>query len=295
MIRTRILHSTVYHYHEPVGFSRHRLVVRPREGHDVQLELQHLNIMPEHRIFWRRDLFGNSVAFVDFLKKSDTLEIHNEVIVIRRERTSNRTLSDFAGVPVPPIYSPQELPIAEGYLVPVYPEETRGLKSWLRSLPFARGNQDATALVSALNHWIFDNIQYRRREERGVQSPLETLKLASGSCRDMATLLLETVKAAGVAARFSSGYLDSAASAAGKAATHAWIEVYFPEQGWCGVDPTMDVTTGDKHILVGVSWHPRGIMPVSGAYIGEAEVYEKMEVSVKMEKLSSKAAATLHA
>ena len=295
MNRTRILHSTVYRYHEAVAFGRHRLVLRPREGHDVQLERQRLTITPEHRIFWRRDLFGNSVAFVDFLKKSDSLEIHNEVIVVRRELVSSRTLIDFAGVPVPPVYSPQELPIAEGYLVPVYAEEKRGLKSWLRSLPFARGNQDATALVAALSQWIFDNIKYRRREERGVQSPLDTLKLASGSCRDMATLLLETVKAAGLAARFASGYLDSPASAAGKAATHAWIEVYFPEQGWCGVDPTLDVTTSDKHILVGVSWHPRGIMPVSGAYIGDAAAYEKMEVSVKMEKLSAKAAAALHA
>jgi transglutaminase-like putative cysteine protease len=133
--------------------------------------------------------------------------------------------------------------------------------------------------------WIYQNIRYRRREERGVQSPLETLRLAAGSCRDMATLLLEAARSLGIAARFASGYLDSAASAAGRAATHAWTEVYFPEHGWFGFDPTLGEGTSHKHIVTGVSSHPRGVMPVSGSYSGPREHYLDMTVTVKMEPL----------
>ena len=33
----RILHQTVYRYHRPVTFLTHRLVLRPREGHDLRV------------------------------------------------------------------------------------------------------------------------------------------------------------------------------------------------------------------------------------------------------------------
>jgi transglutaminase-like putative cysteine protease len=113
-----------------------------------------------------------------------------------------------------------------------------------------------------------------------VQSPLETLSLASGSCRDMATLLLESTRVLGLASRFASGYLDGTASRAGHAVTHAWAEIYFPEHGWFGCDPSLGEGTSDKHIVCGVSSHPRGVMPVSGSYAGPRSSYRGMTVSV---------------
>ena len=43
-------------------FWPHRLVLRPREGHDVRIEEMRLEIEPEFELEWSRDLFGNSVA-----------------------------------------------------------------------------------------------------------------------------------------------------------------------------------------------------------------------------------------
>ena len=119
-------------------------------------------------------------------------------------------------------------------------------------------------------------------ETRGVQTPLETLKLESGSCRDMATLLLEITRSLAIASRFASGYLDSEASLAGRAATHAWTEIYFPEHGWFGCDPTLGEETSQRHIVSGVSSHPRGVMPISGAYSGPTSSFLGMTVSVKI-------------
>ena len=66
-MRLRIEHTTQYVYARPVTFGRHRLVLRPREGHDLRVERMNLRIIPEPRLMWTRDIFGNSIALVDGL------------------------------------------------------------------------------------------------------------------------------------------------------------------------------------------------------------------------------------
>ena len=61
---------------------------------------------------------------------------------------------------------------------------------------------------------------------------------------------------------------------------HAWAEVYFPEHGWFGCDPSLGEGTSEKHIVCGVSSHPRGVMPVSGYYSGSRRSYLAMDVRV---------------
>lgn len=286
MNRRRIIHTTTYRYAEPVAFGLHRLVVRPREGHDLQVESLDLKIRPAGRVTWHRDLFGNSIAAVIFSEGADLLEFRNDVTILHGDNGSSRGLLEAFPVRFPVEYSGLEKPVAQGYQAAVYPGEVVALSQWVTGLFSPVPGTDAVDLIHAMGLWIYRNIRYRRREDRGVQTPLETLRLASGSCRDMATLLLEAVRSMGLAARFASGYLDSAASAAGRAATHAWTEVYFPEHGWFGFDPTLGEGTSHKHIVTGVSSHPRGVMPVSGSFSGRGELYLGMTVTVKIEPLA---------
>ena len=282
MSRVRIVHTTTYRYAEPVAFGIHRLVVRPREGHDVQVENFSLRISPAGAVSWHRDIFGNSIALASFSESSNFLEFSSEATIFRRDHTSHRRLLDVLPVKFPVQYSHLEKPVALGYLESAYREETSGLRDWTMRTFAPKQGDDAVHLVHEINTWIYHSIRYRRREDRGVQSPLETLELQSGSCRDMATLLLEIVRTLKVASRFASGYLDSAASVAGNAATHAWTEVYFPEHGWFGCDPTLGEHTSQKHIVCGVSSHPRGVMPIIGVYSGATSNYLGMSVSVKI-------------
>ena len=287
MSRIKIIHTTTYRYAEPVAFGIHRLVARPREGHDIQVENFSLRISPAGAVSWHRDIFGNSIALASFSELSDFLEFASEAIVFRRDHTSHRRLLDVLPVKLPVQYSSLEAPVALGYLESAYREETANLRDWTMRTFAPKQGDDAVQLVHEINTWIYRSIRYRRREDRGVQSPLETLKLQSGSCGDMATLLLEIVKTLKLASRFASGYLESAASFTGNAATHAWTEVHFPEHGWFGCDPTLGEGTSEKHIVAGVSSHPRGVMPVSGAYSGRTSSYLEMSVRVNIAPVGS--------
>ena len=62
-----IIQDTTYRYKKAVRFGPHRLVLRPREGHDVRIEQIRVEIEPEFELEWSRDLFGNCVATAHIL------------------------------------------------------------------------------------------------------------------------------------------------------------------------------------------------------------------------------------
>ncbi len=279
MSTLRILHSTIYHYHTPVCFGPHRVVLRPREGHDVHVEEHELHSQPEGAVQWKRDVFGNSIAILTPEGESDSLSIVNAVTVSKRE---SHKAESAVPVPYPVEYPALEIPVIDGYRIPVYADEADDLAQWAQTYLDVHMGRDAHEIIEQLMKWVHVHVDYRRRDTRGVQTPMETLQLASGSCRDMATLMLEAARAIGITARFASGYLNTRSSEAGRASTHAWVEIYLPEQGWTGWDPTIGERTSFKHITTGVSSHPRGVMPISGSWSGKDDAYAGMDVSVKI-------------
>jgi transglutaminase-like putative cysteine protease len=239
-----------------------------------------LQLSPSHHIEWIRDVFGNSIALVDWLEPSDTLTIVNHVVLERLSPFPRKELHEPWRVPFPPQYDPLETSITGVYAAPTYVDDVPIVQAWLAKHPIVNPS-DAEGSMLTLCRQIFSTIKYVRRPERGVQTPRETLALGSGSCRDMATLMMDAARISGVAARFASGYLHGRASMAGVASTHAWTEVYLPLLGWRGFDPTIGDTIGANHIVIGVSSHPRGVMPISGTFTGGSLDHRGMEVAVK--------------
>jgi len=279
VFRLNVRHRTTYNYSAPVAFGRHRLVVRPREGHDLRIVEMQLLIEPAHRVTWARDVNGNSLALVDFEARAQRLEIISDVTVERQAPFPSKRFHEPAVIGWPVAYPEEELPVVGAYRTLSFPDEAQHVQTWLDAeLPRQRG--DAEAMLLDLCKRLHQSIAYRRRSEKGVQSPLQTLRSGSGSCRDMATLMMDAARRLGMASRFASGYLHGSASLAGRASTHAWTEVYLPSLGWRGFDPTLGKETGLEHIATGVSQHPRGVMPVSGSYSSEDAVFHGMEVEV---------------
>jgi transglutaminase-like putative cysteine protease len=283
-MRLHIEHATSYFYERPVKFGRHRLVLRPREGHELRVEHMDLRLEPAHQVQWISDVFGNSIALVDFLEPATVLTIVSDVTIERLTPFADRDLHQPWRVAFPPVYDPLESAIALVYRSPTYMEDAAPLQAWLRNT-FTATPDDAEGTMLALCGLVCRTVKYQRRSERGVQNPGRTLELGTGSCRDMATLMMEAARLLGVAARFASGYLHCTASMAGHASTHAWAEVYLPTLGWRGFDPTTGAAVSMRHVVTGVSSHPRGVMPVSGMFIGAQSDYRTLQVMVKTEEL----------
>lgn len=276
-----IRHRTRYEYTSPVAFERHRLVLRPREGHDLRVERFDLAIAPEATLIWSRDIFGNSIAHASFAGPADELVIESNVTVRRFFDAASPPHAAHSSSPFPLAYDSLEHGVVSGYLTPVYAEESAAVQSWISTLPDPGDFPSAASFVIRLAEIIHETIAYQRREQRGVQSPDTTLSLRKGSCRDVATLMMEGLRHLGIASRFASGYLDCPATRAARGSTHAWTEVYFPHIGWRGFDPTTGEPCDHRHIVTGTSHHPRGVMPVSGQFRGAMDDFRRLIVSVE--------------
>ncbi|NDG92406.1 MAG: hypothetical protein EBY55_04625 [Gammaproteobacteria bacterium] len=130
-------------------------------------------------------------------------------------------------------------------------------------------------------------LRYVRRDEPGIQDPVETLAKGSGSCRDFAWLMMVALRQQDWPARFVTGYLTSSAHPDASGATHAWLEVYLNDLGWVGVDPTCGDLVRGKHIAVATSQRPDQLPPVAGSFMGPSQTRSTLEVSVSAQFVDS--------
>ncbi len=113
-----------------------------------------------------------------------------------------------------------------------------------------------------------------------------------GVCQDFAHLLVACCRAAGIPARYVSGYLFTADDASGEdvdgdeatVQTHAWAEVAVPGFGWWGLDPTNRQEVGERHVKIGHGRDYDDVSPLRGVYGGGAE--HGLEVTVDMRRTS---------
>lgn len=280
MHRIRIQHLTEYTFSVPVTFNQHRLLIRPREGHDVRIESSKLVISPAYNIKWQRDVFDNSLAVVSFNEPGDKLTIASEVVIQHYEQAPfDFMLEDYA-ISYPFNYADSERTDLLAYQQLVFLNDQSAINHWLNQFNYLGMN--TFSLLMMLNQTISNQFRYQMREEPGVQTPAYTLEHQSGSCRDYATLLIEACRCLGLASRFVSGYLHAPATEAGHASTHAWVEVYLPGTGWKGFDPTSGEVTSSQHIAVAVARNPEAVPPISGSFIGSGSNIPMMHVDVKV-------------
>jgi transglutaminase-like putative cysteine protease len=62
MMYLTVRHATHYRYSNPVSLGVHRLMLRPRDSHDLRLVDAELTLSPPGQTRWMHDVFGNSVA-----------------------------------------------------------------------------------------------------------------------------------------------------------------------------------------------------------------------------------------
>jgi len=275
-----VRHCTVYRYAEPVRLGEHRMMFRPREGHDLRLIRTHLAIEPHPvHLRWLHDPFDNSVAVATF--EGTTSELRFESIVtLEHFETSlpDYPLEEYARL-YPFRYSDEDFPNLVRPLSHHYPAES--VSKWVLQFLDPSDATDTMKILRAMTLGIREQIVYTRRVEKGVQSPEETLLSRRGSCRDLAVLMMEGARSLGIAARFVSGYIFTPdSSTLGGGATHAWMQAYLPGAGWIDFDPTNSIIGNRNLIRVAVAWAPEHVLPLWGTYEGLPGAFLGMDVTV---------------
>src|SRR6476469_3705852 len=278
-----VRHATTYRYARPVTFGQHRLMLRPRDSHDLRLIGAELTLSPPGALRWMHDVFGNSVALVDFSAPAAELRIVSTLTIERYglARLEFRIAPEAEHYPF--MHSADDRTDLGRLRERHYPDRGE-VEEWARQFVLETP-ANTFNLLSTMNGAMRGSFEYRTREEEGTQTPVETIEKKSGTCRDYALLFIEAARALGFGARFVTGYLyDPALDGGGDAvqgagASHAWADIYLPGAGWVEFDPTNGLIAGENLIRVAVTRDPTQAVPIGGSYSGEG-AYLGMDVEV---------------
>src|SRR3990167_6375391 len=296
-IHVALSHITHYRYDRLVKLGPQVVRLRPAPHSRTKVLSYSQKIEPAgHFINWQQDPFANYQARLVFPEPTTEFKVTIDLVVEMAVHNPFDFFLEPRAEEFPFSYDASQLQELAPYLATA--PLTEELKAYLAQVDMKK-RRTIDFLVD-VNQMLQRDISYTIRMEPGVQTPEETLKLKSGSCRDTGWLLVQMLRHLGLAARFVSGYLiqltpDVKAidgpSGPEKDFTdlHAWCEVFLPGAGWIGLDPTSGLLAGEGHIPLACTPQPSSAARVEGAmdkcevefehHMGVTRVYESPRVT----------------
>lgn len=286
----KIVHTTQYNYVAPVRFMTHRLMLRPRDSHDLTVNDAMLGITPPAALArWAHDVFGNSICYLDFgSAESDKLRIVSTLDLEHFPADSDQpeAVIDPAAETFPFRYPAEEFPDLVGSMERRHPDPDRRIDAWAaKFVPEGKPVRTLDMLVE-MTRAIRNDFRYEARAAEGTNAPLVTLDQGSGACRDFSLFMMEALRSLGFAARFVSGYLYDSSLDEGRdimlggGSTHAWVSVYLPGAGWVEFDPTNGLIAGHNLLRVCTARTPEQAVPIAGGFIGRPGDFIGLDVDV---------------
>jgi transglutaminase-like putative cysteine protease len=282
-----IRHVTTYQYKQPVAFGEHRMMLRPRDDDDQTILESALEITPSpSQLSWSRDRFGNHVATARFGERARELRFESRIRLDHAPMGFHAADIDPRARRYPFTYAARDRAKLARF---VAPQATPArIARWAKGFVDADGTADTHALLLGMTHSIWRDFKHKARHEQGVYTPSCTLALKSGSCRDVAMLMIAGLRSLGIAARFVSGYLhlpgDPDEEIDG-GNTHAWVQVYVPGPGWVDFDPSSGMIGNHNLVRVAVVHKPHEAVPLQGTWTGFPSDHLAMRVAVKVNAL----------
>ena len=273
MMKWEIFHSTRYDYASAVSDSVNNVCLQPMPIPEQTVELFILKVLPASRLTHSHDLFSNQIS------RFEIMEPHSYLLIEAQSRVTTHPSS-----PLPvsgKLCSLEEIHdernvecwfdfLPSSRFVELSPE------TWKLALDATQGVDDAWLASLALMEFVFAYLKYEPYSTH-VHTPMAEVILGRrGVCQDFAHLLIGLCRALRIPARYVSGYLATEKASA----THAWVEVFIPGQGWRGLDPTHNRQIGETYVKIGHGRDYADVPPVSGNYHGTRE--RKMTVTVKI-------------
>ena len=167
-----VRHATTYRYGQPVAFGQHRLMLRPRDSHDLRLVGAELSLSPPGSVRWMHDVFGNSVALVDFAEAAAELAVVSTLIIERYALVRPDFTIDPAAESYPFVYSANDRSDLGRLLERHYPDPHNIVDEWAKRFVLETP-ANTFNLLATMNAAIRGDFEYRAREEEGTRSPVE--------------------------------------------------------------------------------------------------------------------------
>ena len=279
---------TEYTYQDPVGLCHNRVCLTPLNNIYQACISSNIKIVPAPDEFnYRKDFFGNTVAFFSSYKEHDRSEITSisEVDLAGRPEADLAFRSEVLWREVRNKLLQQRkdtFDIAQYTLPSRFIPESEEIRKFTEDC-FA---EDATlwSVCNALMQKIYKTIEFRPGFTT-INTPVEhVVKAKKGVCQDFAHLMISCVRNMGLAARYVSGYIETIPPAGkeklvGTDASHAWVSVYFPVIGWVEFDPTNCLLPSYKHITVAFGRDYHDVAPIKGIVFSSG----KQNLAVKVD------------
>ncbi len=267
-MRLSIQHETHYEYSAPLQYAMQQLCLTPQSSeHQTVLDWQLSAPGPLHA---QRDGWGNASHSWSMARQRNGHHVYRGTVRAagRVQTRPAPLLADGANDPPMALYlRPTALTTADAAIAGLAHSHLRGGRIELPPL---------LALAAAVR----ERVRYRCGATRVDTTAHEALALGAGVCQDHAHVFIAACRAAGLAARYVSGYFHSAA--APELSSHAWADVCVDphERRWLSVDITHDGLMDERHVRLAVGPDYAACAPVRGVREGGGD--ETMRVQVRI-------------
>jgi transglutaminase-like putative cysteine protease len=276
----KIVHITKYQYNWPIKESINEIRLFPYNFENQDVLQHHISISNNPSVEISQDYYGNRVG------NFNTLEAHQEMTIESRMLVRvNHSLKipEIDATTVQDLDREKEKSIMLQRLC--YPEnidKQKQIDLVLKKINFP--GKSIVAIAQECNEYIFKNFTYTKGITNIKTTLDEVLEIRKGVCQDFAHLLLQFLRTVGIPSRYVSGYVcPNASGLRGEGATHAWVEIYTPTQGWLGLDPTNNIWTMDNHVKLSVGRNFYDCTLVKGTFKGFARQTLSVCVSIGYE------------
>lgn len=294
-----VVHRTTYRYAKPIERSTHLLRLTPRSDRRQQVLSHALTISVPGQTNEFDDVFDNRVRrlLIDTPWTEMVIEARSRVRVTDVDPLDFRSTKSRSTIPL--VWMPWQRQIMAPYLLPPELPETQLDELTEYAMSFVKRNDfDLLDTLLDINATIFKEYAYRQGSTTVFTTAFEVYNNRRGVCQDFTNLFICLARLLGVPARYACGYIycgPRAASDAARAnvvqseASHAWVQLYLPEVGWKGFDPTNGILTQTEHVRVAVGRNYLDATPTSGTiYLGGGP--ETLEVDVRVDDVTDDAA-----
>jgi transglutaminase-like putative cysteine protease/predicted glutamine amidotransferase len=266
--RLAVNHRTTYRYAQSVERSTHLLRLAP--VHDrLQNVLSHeLSISVPHTGRDYEDVFGNRVRRIAIETPFQELVIESRSIVevLDTDPLGFHPLRVQSTIPL--VWMPWQRQVLDPYLLPPELPESELAELAEYAMSFVKRNEsDVLDTLLDINHTIYREYAYQQGATNVHTTAFDVYVNRRGVCQDFTNLFICLARLLGVPSRYVCGYIYTGPKHDNQRqgeASHAWVQVYLPQVGWRGFDPTNGILTQTDHVRVAVGRNYLDATPTSG-------------------------------